>query len=217
MVIQNFLEAYGNYFDRVMVNDVFDTIFQKDPFIRGIPKSAVAVSIERVQFGSHNTNMMWVKSVDDQFEWSWWEQKWVINSGFEIGQTDLVLDLFHAMNQPKFFYAKNTLDQGALNVLHYRGAWNNLWVDYSGENFVSASYSIFELKPDKNGFVHEREYPDKTPAVIHQFDRICPVVKNLKKICPVMGPWHRYPGGRPGYFMQGCGGYSSINSPVTLL
>ena len=204
LVIQNFLEAYGNYFNRVLLSDVFDSVFQKDPFIDEIPKDKIAVSIERVDFENHETNTQWVKALDNNFDFDWWRKKLIINSGFEMGYTELVLDLLHTMNQPQYFFAKDTLDQGILNYIYYKGIWTNLSIDYEGKHYISAAYSQFEEISDFDGFIHEVNRPEHTLAVIHQFDRVCPVQRNLLKICPKMGKWHRYPLGRPDYRVQEC-------------
>ena len=215
LVIQNFLEAYGNYFKRVLISDVFDTIFQKDPFLNGLPRKKIASSIERVQFGNHETNMMWVQSLDHYFSPRWWRKKWVINSGFLIGPSELMLDLIHTMNQPKYFFAKQTLDQGILNFIYYKGIWKKLWIDLKGEYFISAAYSVFALNGDAQGFMHEYSYSKYTLAVIHQYDRICPITKNLNKVCPRLGSWQRS-FGRVGYHMQQCGSLDQANHPPLL-
>ena len=204
LVIQNFLEAYGNYFNRVLLSDVFDTVFQKDPFIDEIPKDKIAVSIERVDFENHVTNTVWVQSLDKNFSFDFWKKKLIINSGFEMAYTDVLLDVIRVMNQPQYFFAKDTLDQGILNYIYYKGLWTNLSIDFEGKHYISAAYSKFQLQSDSEGFMHEINRSENTLAVIHQFDRVCPVAKNLLKICPVMGTWHRYPTGRPDYYVQTC-------------
>ena len=216
LVIQNFLEAYGNYFKRVMISDVFDTVFQRDPFINVLPRKKISVSIERVQFGNHDTNMMWVQSIDKFFNKEWWNRKWVINSGFLLGPSELMLDLFHTMNQPHYFFANNTLDQGILNLIYYKNIWSKLWIDFKGQHFISAAYSLFDIKGDDKGFMHEYRFQKYTPAVLHQYDRICPIGENLNKVCPPLGVWHRYSIGRPGYHMQPCGSYTQFNNPRVL-
>ena len=79
-----------------------------------------------------------------------------------------------------------------------------LWIDYQGKHSISSCYSVFDPIPDADGFIHEKNNKKDTLALIHQFDRICPVAKNLLNLCPQMGSWHRYPSGRPGYYVQQC-------------
>ena len=216
LVIQHFLDAYGNYFNRVLVNDIFDSIFQKDPFFMGMPNDKVCVSIERVQFGAHDWNMKWVKSIDKNWSNSYWRTKWVINSGITVGPTDLVLKLLFLMNQPEYYLGKNNpTDQASLNLVYYRGWFTDLWIDFKGEHYISSCYSIYELEGDENGFIHERNL-SYTPAIIHQFDRICSVASNLEKVCPKMGEWHRFHKGRPLTYMQKCDSYRSHNMPPIL-
>ena len=203
LVIQNFLEAYGFLFSRVMISDVFDTIFQHDPFIDALPQDKISVSIERMTFIHHPWNMDWVRNADPNWSMDFWQNKYVINGGFQIGKPELIVSLFKAMNQPKYFFG-HTKDQGPLNTLYYRNLWTDMWIDFRGEHFVSACRSIFQDNPDKNGFMHESYNPNNEIAVIHQFDRVCPIAENLVKICPVMGSWHRFPSGRLDHFRQKC-------------
>ena len=204
LVIQNFLEAYGHNFDRVLICDIFDSIFQKDPFIADVPKDKVAVSIERSRLGRDIQNMVWVQVIDPNWTYEFWKDKTVINSGFELGPPDKVLSLLHKMNQPEYYFARDTIDQGIVNLLYYKGQLPELWIDYEGKYFISAAHSKFEQNPDADGFIHEINHTKNTLALIHQFDRSCPAARNLLRICPQMGTWHRYPSGRDGYFLQKC-------------
>ena len=214
LVIQSFLEAYGNYFDRVLLNDIFDSIFQKDPFFDGMPEDKISVSIERVQFKNHELNMKWIQSIDKEWTIEFWNEKWILNSGMQIGPTDLMLELLFLMNQPEFYLDKNNpTDQASLNLLYYRGIFPNIWIDYYGKHFISSCYSMFELKSDKEGFMHEIGFSQNTASIIHQFDRICPVAKNLEKICPKIGKWQKHTRGRPGIYMQVCEKYRNDNYP----
>ena len=216
LIIQNFLEAYGNYFRSIMISDVFDTLFQKDPFIPELFQTKIAFSIERVQFGNHDWNMGWVKAIDPKWTNKYWRKKYVINNGFEIGKPDLILRLLYTINRPKYFLKKESRDQAAVNYVYYRGIFPDLWIDFEGEYYISACYSVFNLKPDDDGFVHEVSYNKTTQAVIHQFDRICSVAENFARICPALGKWHRSPSGRPHYYMQKCDSLISSNNPKTI-
>ena len=216
LVIQNFLEAYGNYFRSIMINDVFDSLFQKDPFIPKLYRDKIVFSIERVQFGNHDWNMDWVKAIDPNWSNEFWRKKYVINNGFEIGNPNLILQLLYAANKPEYFSKPGSTDQAVVNYLYYRGLFTDLNIDFNGTYYISACYSIFNLTPDDKGFMHEVSYNQTTLALIHQFDRICSVAENLARICKPLGEWHRYPSGRPDYYMQQCNSLFSINNPQTI-
>ena len=217
LIIQNFLEAFGNYFRYVMINDVFDTIFQKDPFIPQLFKNnKVVFSIERVQFGNHEYNMKWVKAIDPNWTDSFWRKKYVINNGFEIGNAECVLRLLFELNKAHYFLSNGTTDQAVLNYIYYRDIFTDLWIDFGGDYYISACYSIYNLESDNLGFMHEVSFNNITQAVIHQYDRICSIGRNLLKVCPRLGIWHRYPSGRRDYRMQPCDSLTSINNVHTI-
>ena len=216
LIIQNFLEAYGNYFRSVMISDVFDTLFQIDPFIPELFDTKIVFSIERVQFGNHDLNMRWVKALDPNWTNAFWRKKYVINNGFEIGKPDLVLRLLYAINKPEYFLKKNSTDQATVNYVYYRGIFPDLWIDFEGKYYISACYSLFYLTPDDDGFMHEIKYSTTTHAVIHQFDRICSLAENLAHVCPALDDWHRNPSGRPDYYMQQCNSLKNENNPPTI-
>ena len=210
-----FLEAYGNYFNHVMINDAFDTVFQKDPFIPQIPNDKIVVSIERVQFGNHEWNMKFLQSTDPNWSFDFYRTKWILNAGFFIGPSNAMLEFLHSMNSINNSYELN--DQSILNYLYYRNITNTIKVDFQGEYYISACYSTFLLDSDFKGFMHEADFQNQIPAVIHQFDRICPVAQNLQKICPRMGHWHKYPRGRINiFYMQPCDKVYNFNHPPIL-
>ena len=96
--------------------------------------------------------------------------------------------------------------------MYYKGLFKKLWVDKKAKYFSSACYSDFQIKSDENGYMHEVKYPELTPHVIHQYDRIVPVIENIKKVCPSLGPWHRFPAGRPDEEIQDENGYKIVNN-----
>ena len=215
VAIQLFLEAYGNYFNRVLVNDAFDTIFQKDPFVNDIPQNKVAVSIERVQYGNHESNMKFIQQVNPNLSFDWWRTKWILNGGFLLGDSEKVLKLYQIMSNINNYLKLD--DQALLNYAYYTNMTNDIWVDFEGRYFISSAYSTFNLDCDLKGFMHENNFPQFTPHVLHQFDRICPLADNLLNVCPKMGPWHRYPTGRiNSFYMHPCDAVYNYNHPPTL-
>lgn len=217
IVFLDFFDKFGHLFRNIMISDVFDTVFQKDPFRSDIPHDKIAMSVEKVQFGNHDWNMNWVNQVDRNFSYNFYRKKWVINSGFKLGPPDKMLKLYEAAFLSGRIYGQQPSDQSLINYLYYRGIFNDLWVDYKAEHYSSACYSIFELKGDKNNYIHERKFPMNTPTMIHQFDRICPVIEHFARVCPAIDKWHEFATGRPNYLMQVCNSYFSYNNPKEIL
>lgn len=204
LVFTLFLNTYGHFFDRVLISDIYDSIFQKDP--------EIVVSIERVRIKYHDWFQQRLKSMDPQYSIEFYGPKYVINGGFFIGGSKTMLSLFSIVTDPKYILKPNSCDQAILNMLHYRSIFPNIKVDLKGKNYLSACYSVFEEKPDQEGFMHEIGYPHQ-PSVIHQYDRICHLVQHISRVCPSLGDAHQYPHGRPNYIMQQCGSKTSVSNP----
>ena len=194
-----------------MISDIFDTVFQRDPFRSDIPHDKIAMSIEKVQFGNHEWNTDWVKSVDSNYTEEFYRKKWIINSGFKLGPPDKMLKLYELAFLSGKIFGELPSDQSLINYLYYRGIFPDLWIDKNATYYSSACYSIFELKGDENNYIHERKLPMLTPTLIHQFDRICPVIEHFAHVCPAIDKWHEFATGRTEYVMQKCDSYSSLN------
>lgn len=207
-----FLNSYGQFFDRVLINDIYDSIFQKDPFLKTLNRNEIAVSIERVRIKYHDWFQQRLRSMDPQYSIEFYGSKFIINSGFFIGGSKTMLSLFSNITDPQYMLKYDSNDQAILNMLYYRNIFPNLKVDLEGENYLSACYSVFEENPDQDGFMHEIGYPHKL-SVIHQYDRICHLVQQISRVCPSLGQDHHYPSGRPNYIMQKCGSKTSVNNP----
>ena len=214
VLFANFVENFGHYFDRIIINDIFDTIFLLDPFQDSFDRSHITMSIERVKFKHHIWNDYWVKIADRTYDKPFYEEKWIVNGGFFYATRNLMLKLLNNMIDMDIWQRSNANDQGILNYKYYRDFVPEIIPDIKGEIFISACYSVFEQYPDEKGLMHEIGLP-YTPAMIHQYDRICPISRYLGEICPALGDWHVNATGRPTNVMQQCGSSRTKNTPST--
>ncbi|EAY03484.1 hypothetical protein TVAG_450570 [Trichomonas vaginalis G3] len=167
LVVLSFLDQYRFFFNRIFINDIFDTLFQGDPFDENLPKDKVSVSIERVTFSHHRWAIEKQLNTDDNFTEDFYGDKFLLNSGIIMGPSQKVYE------------------QSILNYVYYRGLFNDFYVDFDAHFYSSICYSIFEQKPRKDGKMYELN-GQYAPALIHQFDRICPMIVYDKNVCPAL-------------------------------
>lgn len=206
--IQIFLDQYYHLFDRVLACDVFDSYFQIDPFMAGLSYDKIFLSIERIKFRNNSINKFWLRTLDDNYKAKFYRDKFVINAGILVGKSDVFLDLLRAMSKPEFLNKSHLapLDQAILNYLVYNGIFTKVEVDFAGKYCVSAALSIFERDADENQCFHELWHHDVTPAIIHMFDRICPIRMAYYETCPpIKGMKIDY--NRKRQFTQACTSY----------
>lgn len=185
LVILSFLDQYGSFFNRIFINDIFDTLFQGDPFDEHLPKDKVTVSIERVTFKHHGWAIEKQNYTDDNFTGDFYSNKLLLNGGIFMGPSFKVYELYLTMFNPKIFFRENVNDQSILNYVYYRGLYTDINVDFDAHYYSSACYSIFEQHPRKDGKMYELN-GKYAPVVIHQFDRICPLMIYDRDVCPAL-------------------------------
>ena len=179
------------YFDRIMFSDVFDTIFQKDPFQRDVPRDKVALSIERVTY----QHQIWERIfMQETFSYDFGQKlfnynKFVINSGFTLGKPELIERFYYLMVTSGRFFQPKVLDQTFFNYIIYTKQFTQIWVDFNATYYASACYSVYELEPRADSYMYD--WDTKTaPAVIHQMDRICPLTNHIYKTCPAHNKYY---------------------------
>jgi hypothetical protein len=88
-----------------------------------------------------------------------------------------------------------TIDQGYLNFWYHKGVLQDgglrLHVTHPGDYLVSVRGGKFEKELNDKGLFQMAGQPG-IPAAIHQYNRICPLMAQLKKFCPKLG-WDEIP------------------------
>jgi hypothetical protein len=125
-----------------------------------------------------------VRHVDPEFSDSFYGDRVILNSGLTFGSTPAFLFLYSVL-----LPLGKAVDQGELNYAHHRGlflrAGLNLTVTHPGDYLLSVRGGQFLVEPDSDGLFRLKG-TDVAPAAIHQYDRICPVVRGLKRSCARM-------------------------------
>ena len=188
-------ESIRSSYRNVFMIDVRDSYFQRDPFeaIRTGEQQAfhVFTGVTTVSIGKCGWNGKWVEECFGHQVLTDIGDNSIICSGVSLGTMDAVLDYLDNMNDiitgahktdigqlSKFpTCERNGVDQGAHNVLVYKGAIPNMkiWGQAEGpiSNLQAGQYELRE------NVVYNRK--DMKVAVVHQYDRSQALQKYLFK------------------------------------
>lgn len=193
--------TYRKQFDRVIIADIFDTIFQSDPFIPGFNNNTMCFTTEGYFNNNDPTNnTKWIKVADPDYfkDIHFYDDKIVINGGLFFGSTDGILLFFKLFLSLKVFddFTVKTVDQGYMNYLYHRGIFMknglNLTLTFPGDYIISARGHKFNLKPSADG-LQMMLLSSNPPAVLHQYNRGPSVLESIKKTCPSFGAGDQFP------------------------
>lgn len=203
LIFHLFLEYQSHNFDRIMINDIFDTIFQKDPFNKQMPSDKLSFSIERSVFSHNYYNQGYLYNAIGINAFSAeWSNRFVVNSGFVIGPGDMMNKFHKIIVEYDTFLTDIVMDQSFYNDIIYHKKFREIFVDFNATLYASAAYSVYELHPRSDGFLYD--WDTKTaPAVIHQADRVCPAHSYVNEFCPSTNEHYKI-SLRPKYILQKC-------------
>lgn len=193
--------TYRKQFDRVMIIDIFDTIFQSDPFIPGFNNQSMFFTTEGYYNNFDPTNnTKWIKVADPDYykDVHFYDDKIVINGGLFFGSIDGMLLFFKLFLSLDVFndFTVETVDQGYMNYLYHRGIFMknglNLTLTFPGDYIISARGHKFSSNKSPDGLIMML-HSSNPPAVIHQFNRDTSVLNSIKKTCPSFGEGDQIP------------------------
>ncbi|OHT05541.1 hypothetical protein TRFO_26681 [Tritrichomonas foetus] len=197
-----FLRKYRYSFDRVMMIDMADTVFQLDPFTTDFDSTTMVFTTEGYFNNNdpHN-NTKWIKIADPMYNVhpSFYDDKIVINGGCFYGSMDGILYFYSIYLKLPCYnnFEIETIDQGYMNYLYHNGFFShnglNISLTFPGDYIVSARGHRFDPSPNQDGrfFMQDTINP---PGLIHQYNRDRNVLEGVKKICPALpGDQHPFP------------------------
>jgi hypothetical protein len=80
-----------------------------------------------------------------------------------------------------------TIDQGYINYLYYRGVFQVsgliLGISHPGDYLLSVRGVDFVSEPGPDG-LYRVKGTDHIPGAMHQFNRVCPLLKGIQNACP---------------------------------
>lgn len=203
VIFNLYLKHHKFEFDRIIFCDLFDTVFQHDPFSDSFLQNILYVSSEGYK-NKRCSCKVWIKPGIDflnksQEQYNQVLKGDVINGGIQAGSPNVLLELTSLMIQsgnPKTLDVY-VPDQGFLNIIIFIGPLNkkvNISIIHPDSDFISSM--IHYTKPI------DRKFPffsfgnfslgHGVPAIIHQYDRSKKIKKALFNVCPNNENWTDY-------------------------
>lgn len=191
-----FLNLYHKEFKRVIILDVYDTFFQKDPFTRDFENETVLFSYETIVYQKNRINWKWIRNIDKTFSRKKHRHSMPLCSGLFGGTSASLINFYNIfVNIPYWeWIGMKCQDQGVLNYLYLTNKLTDTVKFDDHHTLVSAFLVNFSTTLSPDGFVMYRN-TNHVPYVIHQYDRICFASNFIKNACPVLGDWHLKPYG----------------------
>jgi hypothetical protein len=180
IVYYNFLSANAHLYQTVLISDVRDVYFQRDPFHDFNQKFVTFLEIEGSSCGGR-TNRRWIKSVYGKKVAASMSDKRVICSGISMGTSLMMRDYLSQMrHEVTRLGCIPYADQGIHNVLIRKNSFPaSLCVNEDGLTLTAAgegSAKDFLLEDDV--VVTQKRKPF---ALVHQYDRYTSLREALAK------------------------------------
>jgi hypothetical protein len=158
--------------DLVMVSDLRDVVFQRDPFADPVDGLELFLEDESVRIGADVFNTRWIANLYGAGELDELRGRTVSCSGTVVGTRDAMLEYLAEMTQEIARHRGRPLgchDQAIHNVLFNRGGLPNTRVvgNATGRILTMGMMSDFREAPD--GSILNDD--GTTPAALHQWDR----------------------------------------------
>jgi hypothetical protein len=177
--------------------DLFDTIFQGDPFTEEITENVIAFSVETAKIrGNHLTGAAILagrKEADAKVAW-----QDVVNCGTVIGSTRTVLSFLAlefrlirqlAPEQYTALIATNYPDQALVNVLVRLDILNHSGMSvrlYTVEELYVTTYKVY--KRPYNFSLGNYAPNGVFPVLVHNYDRVGTFCRSITAACPAEFP-----------------------------
>ena len=183
-IFYTFVRRYKNEFDRVICMDAFDSMFQKDPFWEGFDSDHAVLSTEGDKIINNRYNYDWYRALVKEPDKSDYSSMYTICAGVVAGGVDAFVEFYKDYINLNYAYSVGTRssDQGILNYLFYNNGIKNAKIDFDF-NMISAT-AFFIPDERKDGLFYTTP-SNKTPRLIHQYDRVCSISQFINKNCKI--------------------------------
>ena len=206
IIFNNFLRENEQEIDRVILVDLFDTVFQNDPFITNFSENILYLSEEgyplmdslfntiQIRKNIHNMNP---QTFDDNsvYQSNYLKKiknKHIINGGLQAGGLLPMLSFLSIMAKIGNESAMKAYgdDQAFLNIFAYSKLLKKV-CDFeivpSSSYFMSSNALYCML--EKNPFRNDSKFGNfsrgsKVPSILHQYNRCQDIIDELLAVCP---------------------------------
>ena len=185
-IIHRLLEMIKDDYNRVLIVDSSDTFFQYDPFTINFSQESLVFTTENSTFGNDENNDKWIKGVNTN-NFGTFIGKIPLCFGLYYGGIKQIINFYDLFLQIEDFrsFSVRTIDQGYLNYYYYTGYFrdNNISIDLSppGSHISTNRRCHYDTK---DNFPYKLLGSDKPFGVCHNYNRMCPLLEDLKVRCP---------------------------------
>ena len=209
-----FLEYFSIYFERIIICDIYDTIFQNDPFSIYFDRSSIGLTHECFFIESSTTQLNWMKMHDSNWNFQDLEYRKIIKSkiinGGIIYATPQMLRVFlrYTITFPLWNNISTEImnDQGLININYYKNVYqkNHLNIKLDPKRYISSVRGCMFKREKQENEIWTLNRLNISPALIHQYNRICPILEWIKKVCSVLSSDHISPYPKENDITQTC-------------
>lgn len=195
IILHDFLKNKRNIIDRILIADLYDTIFQGDPFTEDLDRNKLGISEETQAFDQQQASA--IKKILGNLLGNEISKLKVLNAGTLIGGYDVIFSFLLSFVNYFFSFSKeereihektvDIIDQVYVNILLHCNISKLAIRKYKINDLYITCWNIFNWKFNKqfsNFTVDNKVYP----LVIHLFDRIGETVISLLQTCPQTFP-----------------------------
>ena len=195
--IYDFIYKMASFFDRILLADLYDSVFQNDPFFEDVDPDAFTVTREARFMHDDYHNKLRVSKVMYYNDETMGHIR-TLNAGIMYGSPEMIMKYqnlyFHEFNLSNIKETHRTCDQGYLNYFQLRRVLKpslgklNIWYNDQGfETLASILPHLPKCLQLGNVTLHNTRQ-----IIVHQFDRSNMLIAMVILSCP-KGNYSVYP------------------------
>ena len=194
----DFLKKHEKYINRVLICDLFDIVFQGDPFEAGKYNNIIRFVSEAQKFSNTIDNREWIRYYLGSFP-EQWNNSQVTNSGQVCGSVREIikfLDEYLSLFDPNDISTINTTDQAYFNLLIKQNKLKEARIPHVVEtkDMYSRLVVTQPLNDDERRMGTIRRYASNRIApIVHMYYADYSLSFNLLDVCPrLTKKWTNY-------------------------
>lgn len=170
LLYKDFLNSNKNKYNKVLLTDVKDVLFQKDIFSYDWKDDFLGVAIEKQTYLEDDLGKLWIERKYGIDTYNEFKNKNIICAGTIIGNTSILLDLLNLLCKQIFSgkYFKNQ-DQADMNYLIFKKIFK-----YPLQKSNNTSGPIITIGTEKNVLIKNNKilnYNNDIAYLVHQYNR----------------------------------------------
>ena len=188
VVCYEFVYLNQDQIDRVIISDLYDSVFQGDPFNSQVGGSYLNVIDEGSDFRSWTggVNKGWVEKFNFKLNSDQLKEKYVC-TGYIGGTLDVMMKFFTLFNE-NFNSSRGTTDQGEVNYIYFSGKFkkNGVHVPRNRRNELIRHTACKPLKQyELMGEVRSINNEEVYASVVHHYYANHLFKYSLLRVCPI--------------------------------